>query len=112
LPHWLYKSSEAQLTKLQQQTHQWLQRLLEIQTESDDSYEFLEHFKVDLFPDQVYVFTPKGTIMPLARGSTAVDFAYAVHTDVGNSCVAVKINGDLAPLRSEMHNGDNVEIIT
>jgi GTP diphosphokinase / guanosine-3',5'-bis(diphosphate) 3'-diphosphatase len=110
--HWIYKTTEAQLTKLQQQTHQWLQRLLEIQTESDDNYEFLEHFKIDLFPDQVYVFTPKGTILPLARGSTAVDFAYAVHTDVGNSCVAVKINGELAPLRSEMHNGDNVEIIT
>jgi GTP diphosphokinase / guanosine-3',5'-bis(diphosphate) 3'-diphosphatase len=110
--HWLYKTTEAELTTLQQQTHQWLQRLLEIQTESDDSYEFLEHFKVDLFPDQVYVFTPKGTILPLARGSTAVDFAYAVHTDVGNSCVAVKINGELAPLRTEMRNGDNIEIIT
>jgi GTP diphosphokinase / guanosine-3',5'-bis(diphosphate) 3'-diphosphatase len=110
--HWLYKTSDAQLTQLQQQTHQWLQRLLEIQTESDDSYEFLEHFKVDLFPDQVYVFTPKGTILPLARGSTAVDFAYAVHTDVGNSCVAVKINNELAPLRTEMRNGDQVEIIT
>ncbi|MDP8566261.1 RelA/SpoT family protein [Methylophilus aquaticus] len=110
--HWLYKTTDAHLTKLQQQTHQWLQRLVEIQTESDDSYEFLEHFKVDLFPDEVYVFTPKGNIMALPRGSTAVDFAYAVHTDVGNSCVAVKINNELAPLRSEMRNGDHVEIIT
>lgn len=110
--HWLYKTTDAHLTKLQQQTHQWLQRLVEIQTESDDSYEFLEHFKVDLFPDEVYVFTPKGNIMALPRGSTAVDFAYAVHTDVGNSCVAVKINNELAPLRTEMHNGDHVEIIT
>ncbi|HEY0907411.1 MAG TPA: bifunctional (p)ppGpp synthetase/guanosine-3',5'-bis(diphosphate) 3'-pyrophosphohydrolase [Methylophilus sp.] len=110
--HWLYKTSDAHLTKLQQQTHQWLQRLVEIQTESDDSYEFLEHFKVDLFPDEVYVFTPKGNIMALPRGSTAVDFAYAVHTDVGNSCVAVKINNELAPLRTEMRNGDHVEIIT
>lgn len=110
--HWLYKTTDSHLTKLQQQTHQWLQRLVEIQTESDDSYEFLEHFKVDLFPDEVYVFTPKGNIMALPRGSTAVDFAYAVHSDVGNSCVAVKINNELAPLRSEMSNGDHVEIIT
>jgi len=110
--HWMYKTTDANLTALQQQTHQWLQRLLEIQTESDDSYEFLENFKVDLFPDEVYVFTPKGNILALPRGSTAVDFAYAVHTDVGNSCVAVKINNELAPLRTEMHNGDNVEIIT
>lgn len=110
--HWKYKTTDANLTALQQQTHQWLQRLLEIQTESDDSYEFLENFKVDLFPDEVYVFTPKGNILALPRGSTAVDFAYAVHTDVGNSCVAVKINNELAPLRTEMRNGDNVEIIT
>ena len=110
--HWLYKTTDANLTALQQQTHQWLQRLVEIQTESDDSYEFLENFKVDLFPDEVYVFTPKGKILALPKGCTAVDFAYAVHTDVGNSCVAVKINNELAPLRTEMHNGDNVEIIT
>ncbi|MDX1916301.1 MAG: bifunctional (p)ppGpp synthetase/guanosine-3',5'-bis(diphosphate) 3'-pyrophosphohydrolase [Methylophilus sp.] len=110
--HWLYKTTDAHLTKLQQQTHQWLQRLVEIQTESEDSYEFLEHFKVDLFPDEVYVFTPKGKILALPKGSSAVDFAYAVHTDVGNSCVAVKINNELAPLRTEMRNGDHVEIIT
>ena len=110
--HWLYKTTDANLTQLQQQTHQWLQRLVEIQTESDDSHEFLEHFKVDLFPDEVYVFTPKGNILALPKGSTAVDFAYAVHTDVGNCCVAVKINHQLAPLRTEMHNGDHVEIIT
>lgn len=110
--HWLYKTTDAHLTKLQQQTHQWLQRLVEIQTESEDSYEFLEHFKVDLFPDEVYVFTPKGKILALPKGSSAVDFAYAVHSDVGNSCVAVKINNELAPLRTEMRNGDNVEIIT
>ena len=110
--HWLYKTKDVHLTQLQQQTHKWLQRLLEIQTESDDSHEFLEHFKVDLFPDEVYVFTPKGNILALPRGSTAVDFAYAVHTDVGNCCVAVKINHELAPLRTEMQNGDHVEIIT
>ncbi len=110
--HWLYKSSDAQLSALQQQTHQWLQRLLEIQNESSDSVEFLEHFKVDLFPDEVYVFTPKGKILSLPKGATAVDFAYAVHTDIGNRCVAVKINQELAPLRSELRNGDHVEIVT
>ncbi len=110
--HWLYKTTDAHLTRLQQQTHKWLQRLVEIQTESDDSHEFLEHFKVDLFPDEVYVFTPKGNILALPRGSTAVDFAYAVHTDVGNCCVAVKVNHELAPLRTEMRNGDHVEVIT
>ncbi|MCB5191039.1 bifunctional (p)ppGpp synthetase/guanosine-3',5'-bis(diphosphate) 3'-pyrophosphohydrolase [Methylobacillus arboreus] len=110
--HWLYKTTDAHLTALQQQTHQWLQRLLDIQSESTDSLEFLEHFKVDLFPDEVYVFTPKGTIMALPKGATAVDFAYAVHTDIGNRCVAVKINQELAPLRTELHNGDHVEIIT
>ena len=110
--HWLYKSSDAQLTALQQQTHQWLQRLLEIQSESSDSLDFLEHLKIDLFPDEVYVFTPKGTILALPKGATAVDFAYAVHSDIGNSCVAVRINHELAPLRTELHNGDHVEIIT
>lgn len=110
--HWLYKTTDAHLTELQQQTHQWLQRLLDIQSESTDSLEFLEHFKVDLFPDEVYVFTPKGKIMALPKGATAVDFAYAVHTDIGNRCVAVKINQELAPLRTELHNGDHVEIIT
>jgi GTP pyrophosphokinase len=110
--HWLYKTTDAHLTALQQQTHQWLQRLLEIQSESADSLEFLEHFKVDLFPDEVYVFTPKGKIFALPKGATAVDFAYAVHTDIGNRCVAVKVNQELAPLRTEMRNGDHVEIIT
>ena len=110
--HWLYKSSDAQLTALQQKTHQWLQRLLEIQSDSADSLDFLEHLKVDLFPDEVYVFTPKGKILALPKGATSVDFAYAVHSDIGNSCVAVRINQDLAPLRTELHNGDHVEIIT
>src|SRR3982750_3760694 len=90
--HWLYRSSDASLSALQQKTHQWLQSLIEMQSESGDSVEFLEHLKVDLFPDEVYVFTPKGQIMALPRGATAVDFAYSVHTDVGNRCVAVKIN--------------------
>ncbi len=110
--HWLYKSSEATVNEVQQKTHQWLQSLLEIQSESGDAVEFLEHIKVDLFPDEVYVFTPKGKIFSLPKGATAVDFAYAVHTDVGNRCVAVKINHELAPLRTELRNGDQVEIIT
>ena len=110
--HWLYKSSDGSLNDLQQKTHQWLQSLLEMQSGSGDSVEFLEHVKVDLFPDEVYVFTPKGKILALPRGATAVDFAYAVHTDIGNRCVAVKINEELVPLRTELRNGDRVEIIT
>ncbi len=110
--HWLYKSADISLNEVQKKTHQWLQSLLEIQSESGDSVEFLEHIKVDLFPDEVYVFTPKGKIMALPRGTTAVDFAYAVHTDVGNRCVAVKINHEVMPLRTPLRNGDRVEIIT
>ncbi len=109
--HWLYKT-DASLNDLHKKTHQWLQSLLEVQSGSSDSIEFLEHLKVDLFPDEVYVFTPKGKILSLPRGATAVDFAYAVHTDIGNRCVAVKINHELMPLRTELRNGERVEIIT
>src|SRR5437667_369644 len=100
------------LSDLQKQTHRWLQSLLEIQNQSGDPREFLEHVKVDLFPDEVYVFTPKGKILSLPRGATTVDFAYAVHTDIGNRCVAAKVNGELVPLRQELRNGDRVEVIT
>ena len=111
--HWLYKNEgEIDLTEAQQQTHHWLQSLLDIQSESGDSAEFLEHIKGDLFPDEIYVFTPKGKIMALPRGATAVDFAYAVHTDIGHQCVAAKINQELMPLRTPLKNGDQVEIIT
>jgi guanosine-3',5'-bis(diphosphate) 3'-pyrophosphohydrolase len=110
--HWLYKSGENGISDVQQKTHQWLQNLLEIQDESRDAAEFLEHIKVDLFPDEVYVFTPKGKIMAMPRGVTAVDLAYAIHTDVGNRAVAVKINHEHAPLRTELRNGDHVEIVT
>src|SRR3954464_1001029 len=110
--HWMYKDDSDRLSQLQKQTHQWLQSLLEIQHQSGDPQEFLEHVKVDLFPDEVYVFTPKGKILSLPRGATTVDFAYAVHTDIGNRCVAAKVNGELVPLRSELRNGDRVEIIT
>ncbi len=110
--HWLYKTGDEDLNMVQQRTHQWLQSLLEIQEGGGDSAEFLEHIKVDLFPDEVYVFTPKGKIMSLPRGATAVDFAYAVHTDVGNHCAAAKINGELMPMRTLLHSGDQVEVVT
>ncbi|MBX3676122.1 MAG: bifunctional (p)ppGpp synthetase/guanosine-3',5'-bis(diphosphate) 3'-pyrophosphohydrolase [Rhodocyclaceae bacterium] len=109
--HWLYKDDKS-LSELQQRTHKWLQSLLELQSTSGDSAEFLEHLKIDLFPGEVYVFTPMGKILPLPRGSTAVDFAYAVHTDIGNRCVACRINHELMPLRTELRNGDQVEVIT
>jgi GTP pyrophosphokinase len=110
--HWLYKSSESQINELHQKTHQWLQSLLESLAQSGDSVEFLEHLKVDLFPDEVYVFSPKGKIFALPRGATAVDFAYSVHTDIGNRCVAAKVNAELVPLRTELRNGDRVEVVT
>jgi GTP pyrophosphokinase len=111
--HWLYKSGGAlDLAEAQRETHRWLQSLLEIQSESRDSKEFLENIKGDLFPDEVYVFTPKGKIMALPRGATAVDFAYTVHTDIGHHCVAARINYELLPLRTELKNGDHVEILT
>ncbi|HTI45904.1 MAG TPA: bifunctional (p)ppGpp synthetase/guanosine-3',5'-bis(diphosphate) 3'-pyrophosphohydrolase [Casimicrobiaceae bacterium] len=111
--HWLYKQGgPLNLAEAQRETHRWLQSLLEIQSESRDSKEFLEHIKGDLFPDEIYVFTPKGKIMALPRGATAVDFAYGVHTDIGHHCVAARINYELLPLRTELKNGDHVEILT
>ncbi|HEX5803297.1 MAG TPA: bifunctional (p)ppGpp synthetase/guanosine-3',5'-bis(diphosphate) 3'-pyrophosphohydrolase [Azospira sp.] len=110
--HWIYKDTEQSGADLQQKTHKWLQSLLELQSGTRDSTEFLEHVKTDLFPDEVYVFTPKGQIMELPRGATAVDFAYMVHTDIGNRCVAARINHELMPLRTELKNGDQVEVIT
>ena len=109
--HWLYKDDKT-LTDLQKKTSLWLQSLLELQSASGDSTEFLEHVKIDLFSGEVYVFTPAGKILVLPRGSTPVDFAYAVHTDIGDHCVACRINNELMPLRTELHNGDRVEIIT
>ena len=110
--HWLYKDDEGSLSDLQQRTHTWLQSLLDIQKQTGDSAEFLEHVKVDLFPDSVYVFTPKSKIIALPRGATALDFAYNIHTDVGDQTVAARINHEHAPLRTELRNGDIVEIIT
>src|SRR5690606_31932007 len=110
--HWLYKSADVSLNDLQKRTHQWLQSLLDIQQQTGDSNEFLEHVKVDLFPDAVYVFTPRGKIISLPRGATPIDFAYFIHTDIGNQAVAAKINGEFVPLRTELKSGDTVEIIT
>jgi GTP pyrophosphokinase len=110
--HWLYKTSDTSISEVQRKTHQWMQSLLDIQADSRDSSEFLEHIKVDLFPDEVYIFTPKGRIVALPRGATAVDFAYNVHTDVGNHCVGTKINGEFMPLSTPLKNGDRVEILT
>ena len=108
--HWAYKDGDNDLTDMQVRAHQWLQSLVDIQDNSGDSQEFLEHVKIDLFPDAVYVFTPKGQIRALPRGATALDFAYAVHSDLGNECVGAKVNGVQLPLRTELKNGDIVEI--
>ncbi|MEL7298490.1 MAG: bifunctional (p)ppGpp synthetase/guanosine-3',5'-bis(diphosphate) 3'-pyrophosphohydrolase, partial [Pseudomonadota bacterium] len=109
--HWQYKASEQQANSSQLRAREWLGRLMEMdQTESSE--EFMENVKVDLFPDKVYVFTPVGDILRLPRGATPVDFAYAVHTDVGNRCVAAKVDRKLVPLRTQLTNGQSVEIIT
>jgi GTP pyrophosphokinase len=110
--HWLYKTGDSNMSDLQQRTHAWLQSLLDIQQQTGDSAEFLEHVKVDLFPDSVYVFTPKSKIIALPRGATPLDFAYSIHTGIGDHTVSVKINHEPAQLRTELHNGDIVEIET
>jgi len=109
--HWIYKADEKSDASPQRRTREWLANLEELQ-QSGTSEEFLESVKVDLFPDKIYVFTPTGDIMPLPKGATTVDFAYAVHTDVGDRCVAAKINRGLVPLRTELQNSQTVEIIT
>jgi GTP diphosphokinase / guanosine-3',5'-bis(diphosphate) 3'-diphosphatase len=109
--HWQYKAADKNTYAGEERAREWLAGLMEMQ-HAADSEEFLETVRVDLFPDKVYVFTPKGEIMRLPRGATAVDFAYAVHTDVGNRCVAAKIERKLVPLKTTLHNGETVEIIT
>jgi GTP pyrophosphokinase len=108
--HWLYKNDDIVLTDLQQRTHAWLQSLLDIQNQTGDASEFLEHVKVDLFPDSVYVFTPKSTIISLPRGATALDFAYTIHTDIGDHAVSARINHESVALKTELRNGDIVAI--
>ena len=114
--HWMYKSKNTATASNAQEAQRlgamWLQSLIDIQDETRDANEFLEHVKIDLFPDAVYVFTPKSKILALPRGATAVDFAYAIHSDVGDRCVAAKVNAEPVALRTELHSGDVVEIVT
>tara|TARA_Y100000782_G_scaffold97622_1_gene110794 strand:+ start:1 stop:1935 length:1935 start_codon:yes stop_codon:yes gene_type:complete len=111
--HWLYKSNGEETAKgTHARARQWVKGVLELQERAGNSLEFIESVKIDLFPDEVYVFTPKGSIMELPKGSTAVDFAYAVHTDVGNTCIACRVNRRLAPLSQALESGCTVEIVT
>ena len=110
--HWQYKSGDSATNTAQKRARQWLKELLEMQKQSGDSIEFLENVKVDLFPKEVYVFTLAGDIMALPRGATPVDLAYAVHTDVGNTCIAAKTDGRYTPLSTPLATGQNVEIVT
>ena len=109
--HWLYKSSDDLPSNAHIRAREWVNGLLEMQKHAGNSLEFIENVKIDLFPDEIYVFTPKGQIFELPAGSTAVDFAYAIHTDVGNSCVACRISRRLAPLSEPLQSGQTVEII-
>jgi RelA/SpoT family (p)ppGpp synthetase len=110
--HWLYKAGEHEVNTAQIRARQWLKSLLEMQQSAGNSLEFIENVKIDLFPDEVYVFTPKGRILELPRGATPVDFAYAIHSDIGDSCVAANIDRRLAPLSTPLSNGQTVTIIT
>ncbi len=110
--HWLYKSNEDLPNNPHVRAREWVNGLLDMQKNAGNSLEFIENVKIDLFPDEIYLFTPKGTIFELPAGSTAVDFAYAIHTDVGNSCVACRISRRLAPLSEPLESGQTVEIIT
>jgi RelA/SpoT family (p)ppGpp synthetase len=110
--HWLYKSSTSSVGDAEVRAREWLKSMLEMQKTTGNSKEFIEHVKVDLYPGEVYVFTPNGDILSLPRGATAVDFAYAVHTDVGNACIAAKIDRRLVPLSTRLSNGQTIEIVT
>lgn len=110
--HWLYKASAPGSETARRLDNQWLQSLLDIQQETRDAGEFWDHIKIELFPDSVYVFTPKSKIISLPRGATVVDFAYTIHSDVGNHTVGASVNGTPAALRTELRNGDHIEIVT
>lgn len=110
--HWLYKAQDMHSSAAERMGAKWLQSLLDIQNETRDAAEFWDHVKVDLFPDAVYVFTPKGQIIALPRGATIVDFAYAIHSNVGDHTTAAKINDNTVPLRTELKNGDVIEVTT
>ena len=109
--HWLYKSQDTAASPGHKRAREWMQGLLELQQSAGNSLEFIENVKIDLFPDEVYIFSPMGEIYELPQGSTAIDFAYAVHTDIGNSCVACRIDRRLAPLSTALESGQTVEII-
>ena len=110
--HWEYKTGSQNVDGNQRRANRWVQGLLEMQKQAGDSLEFLEHVKADLFPDEVYVFTPKGTIVELPSGATAVDFAYSVHTGIGDSCIACRVDGELTPLSEQLQSGQKIEIIS
>jgi len=110
--HWLYKSDDDKTETFQARANEWLRDLLEIQKSAGDSLEFIDNLKVDLFPQEVFVFTPQGAIIKLPRGATIIDFAYAVHTDLGNACVSARIDKQLVPLQTKLENGVTVEVIT
>jgi guanosine-3',5'-bis(diphosphate) 3'-pyrophosphohydrolase len=110
--HWLYKTDGDDFQSSQQRARQWVKDLLDLQQRAGDPLEFIESLKIDLFPDEVYVFTPRGDILELPRGACAIDFAYAVHTDIGNSCVACRVDRNLAPLSQQLQSGQSVEVIT
>lgn len=110
--HWAYKVGDSVEDETTLRTNQWLQNILDLQSRSDNAFEFLEHVKVDLFPNEAYIVTPKGKIITLPRGASAIDFAYAIHTDIGNRCVGAKVNHVAVPLRTKLKTGDTVEIIT
>ncbi len=109
--HWLYKAPKEK-TRGSQRAHRWVQEVVELQQRSGNPLEFIDSFRTDLFPDDVYVFTPKGRILELPKGASPIDFAYAVHTDVGNNCIACRIDRVLAPLSQQLQSGQSVEIIT
>jgi len=110
--HWEFKTGSQNVDGNQRRANRWVQGLLEMQKQAGDSLEFLEHVKADLFPDEVYVFTPKGTIVELPSGATAVDFAYSVHTGIGDSCIACRVDGELTPLSEQLQSGQKIEIIS
>lgn len=110
--HWLYKTEHHTTSDAEVRARAWLKRLVDLQQNTANSLEFIENVKIELFPDEVYVFTPKGKIMELPSGATAVDFAYSVHSDIGNRCIAVKVDRRLAPLSTVLHNGQTIEVIT
>lgn len=110
--HWINQTSGSEVNEVQLRAREWIERLLDMQRSTGNSLEFIENVKIDLFPDEVYVFTPKGHIMELPKGATPVDLAYAVHSDVGNTCVAAKVNRRLVPLSVSLTNGQTVEIMS